>query len=153
MAVSQRFYRRAAQVLRAALAAPLLIAPAMTTAAWSENAVAQDWHICAPYEKRITCIVDGDTFWLEGEKMRLLGVDTPEVNGPCATETQLADQATHLLKTLMSTRPVSIEKHGLDRYGRRLVVLYTGGTTIGALLLDAGLAAPYGRGSRADWCR
>lgn len=125
----------------------------MTTAAWTETAVAQDWHICAPYEKRVTCIVDGDTFWFEGEKMRLLGVDTPETVGRCATETRLADQATQLLRTLMSTRAVFIERQGLDPYGRTLVVLHSDGTTIGALLLDAGLAAPYGPGSRIDWCR
>jgi micrococcal nuclease len=27
---------------------------------------------------RYTCVVDGDTIWLEGEKIRMMGYDTPE---------------------------------------------------------------------------
>ena len=28
--------------------------------------------------KRVTCVVDGDTFWLKGEKIRVQGYDAPE---------------------------------------------------------------------------
>jgi endonuclease YncB( thermonuclease family) len=38
---------------------------------------------------RITCVVDGDTFWLNGEKFRLHGYDTPEtVTGLCGGEAE-----------------------------------------------------------------
>ena len=33
--------------------------------------------LCRSSEE-ITCVVDGDTFWLNGEKFRLQGYDTPE---------------------------------------------------------------------------
>ena len=35
------------------------------------------WPICG-YGKRVTCIVDGDTFWMNRQKYRLYGVDAPE---------------------------------------------------------------------------
>lgn len=28
--------------------------------------------------KRVTCVVDGDTIWLQGEKIRLKGFDPPD---------------------------------------------------------------------------
>ena len=36
------------------------------------------WTVCQQGEVRYNCIVDGDTFWLQGEKYRLSGVDNPE---------------------------------------------------------------------------
>lgn len=30
--------------------------------------------------ERLTCVVDGDTFWLEGRKIRVADIDTPEVS-------------------------------------------------------------------------
>ena len=48
--------------------------------------------------KRVTCVVDGDTFWLGGVKYRLKGVDTPEVHGKCRNERRLAKKATEALR-------------------------------------------------------
>jgi micrococcal nuclease len=45
---------------------------------------------------RRTCVVDGDTFWLEGEKIRIADIDTPEISEPkCDAEYQLGMKATH----------------------------------------------------------
>ena len=30
---------------------------------------------------RTTCVVDGDTFWLNGEKVRLADINAPETHG------------------------------------------------------------------------
>lgn len=36
---------------------------------------------------RITCVVDGDTIWYQGTKIRLLDINTPEISRPeCARE-------------------------------------------------------------------
>jgi endonuclease YncB( thermonuclease family) len=53
--------------------------------------------------KRITCIVGGDTFWLDGIKYRLQGVNTPESGDKahCPKERQWADAATARLQQLM----------------------------------------------------
>jgi hypothetical protein len=39
--------------------------------------------------QRVTCVVDGDTFWLEGQKIRVADIDTPEISSPrCDAEFQ-----------------------------------------------------------------
>src|SRR4051812_41715477 len=41
------------------------------------------------------CVVDGDTIWLKGEKIRIADIDAPETHEPrCASEKELGDQAT-----------------------------------------------------------
>ena len=54
-----------------------------------------DWQLCG-HGKRVTCVVDGDTIWSKGEKIRLMGFDTPERanNAKCKRERILADKAT-----------------------------------------------------------
>ena len=42
---------------------------------------------------RVTCVVDGDTVWIEREKIRLSGIDAPEVRGKCLFERDLAVRA------------------------------------------------------------
>jgi micrococcal nuclease len=38
---------------------------------------------------RITCVVDGDTFWLAGEKVRIADINAPELHGAgCPAERQ-----------------------------------------------------------------
>ena len=42
---------------------------------------------------RTTCVVDGDTIWYRGEKIRLVGFDTPEIDyAECENERQLGEQ-------------------------------------------------------------
>ena len=41
---------------------------------------------------RSTCVVDGDTFWLEGKKVRLADINAPETTGAaCPAERALGD--------------------------------------------------------------
>jgi hypothetical protein len=41
---------------------------------------------------RQACVVDGDTIWLNGQKIRVADIDTPEVNEPkCSSELALGN--------------------------------------------------------------
>lgn len=41
---------------------------------------------------RANCVVDGDTFWFEGAKIRIADIDAPEISEPrCASERQAGD--------------------------------------------------------------
>ncbi len=41
---------------------------------------------------RVTCIVDGDTVWYRGEKIRIADIDTPETSRPgCARERRMGN--------------------------------------------------------------
>ena len=103
---------------------------------------------------RTTCVVDGDTFWLAGEKIRIADINAPETHAAgCAAEQALGQRATKRLIDLLNAGPfvLDIEGRALDRYGRSLRIVRRGGKSLGAQLVSEGLAEPW-RGKRSDWC-
>ncbi len=100
------------------------------------------------------CVVDGDTFWVDGAKIRIADIDTPETHPPrCAAEAELGERATRRLQVLLNQGAFDLEILGrdTDRYGRKLRIVTRDGTSIGGMLVSEGLARPYGRG-RQPWC-
>ncbi|MDV3250377.1 thermonuclease family protein [Devosia sp. BK] len=103
---------------------------------------------------RKTCVIDGDTFWLDGEKIRIADINTPETGSPsCAAEARLGHQAAERLSQILSSGGFSLAAadRDEDRYGRKLRVVMQGGTSIGNTLIAEGLAHPW-QGRRLDWC-
>lgn len=104
---------------------------------------------------RITCVVDGDTIWFEGVKIRIADIDTPEVSQPrCGAELARGQEATRRLVALLNQGPFEIVAEGgrdADRYGRKLRVLRRDGASLGEALVAEGLAVRWGSG-RPDWC-
>lgn len=103
---------------------------------------------------RSTCVVDGDTFWLEGTKYRIADIDTPEVsNFGCPAEKALGDRATTRLAALLSAGPFALEPYERDedRYGRKLRIVTRDGASLGAQLVSEGLAHTWG-GPQREWC-
>lgn len=86
-------------------------------------------------------IVDGDTFRSEGGRVRLYGVDTPEVGEPCA------DEATERLEKLARDEVlVEAGPRDLDQFGRKLYYIYTTrGESIDEILVQEGLAVAWTR--------
>ena len=103
---------------------------------------------------RTTCVVDGDTFWLNGEKVRIADINAPETHSAgCPAEQALGDRATRRLIGLLNAGPFTLDTEGraTDRYGRSLRVVQRGGRSLGGQLVAEGLAEPW-RGRRSDWC-
>ena len=52
---------------------------------------------------RINCIVDGNTLWNNGIKIRIADIDTPEISQPrCAAEKALGERATRRMVELVN---------------------------------------------------
>jgi len=103
---------------------------------------------------RINCVVDGDTFWYQGEKIRIADINTPEVSDPgCAAEAALGRRATGRLLVLLNEGPFTLERVDRDRdiYDRLLRTVTREGESLGDALVDDGLAERW-RGYRRDWC-
>ena len=103
---------------------------------------------------RVTCIVDGDTFWLNGEKIRAVGYDTPEpTTNICGgeRERQLAKQASERLRELFNSAEISLTREGVDRHGRTLAVVRADGSDVGEILIREGLARSWPDGCEF-WC-
>lgn len=103
---------------------------------------------------RVTCVVDGDTIWYRGAKIRIADINTPEVSQPgCAREAELGAAATQRMRALLNEGPFSLEPvdRDRDRYGRLLRTVTRDGASLGAVLVDEGLAEEW-QGRRREWC-
>lgn len=89
---------------------------------------------------------DGDTVRLtNGDRVRLVGIDTPELGRDGADDEPYANEATQALRALLaeSENRVTVvdASEGEDRYGRRLSYLYLpDGRSVQAQLLEQGMA-------------
>ena len=105
---------------------------------------------------RHSCVVDGDTVWLDGTKYRMAGYDAPETTtNICGgqAEVDLGRRATRRVVELLNAGGISIADHGTrGKYGRGLISIYSGGTDIGDILIREGLARHWPDG-RELWCR
>ena len=128
----------------------LLDAPAALASA---SAVSRSFALCAG-SVRIDCVVDGDTFWLGGTKIRIADINTPEVSSPnCAAEAALGRRATTRLRELLSAGSFQLQAvdRDEDAYGRKLRVVVRGGQSLGDVLVAEGLAHHW-RGYQENWC-
>ena len=100
------------------------------------------------------CVVDGDTFWIGGQKVRIAGIDAPETHPPrCAEEARLGNEATATLRGLLNSGAVTMTRIDRDRdsYGRLLRNVAVDGQDVGEAMIGAGVAREYGSGRR-PWC-
>nr|WP_321525152.1 thermonuclease family protein [uncultured Cohaesibacter sp.] len=107
--------------------------------------------ICG-FGKRVTCVVDGDTFWLNGEKLRLKDVDAPELHGKCRNERRLAKKATEALGSFLGRGRLHLRSYGRGYYGRVLVTVSVGGVDAGEWLVQNRLARRWPDGPKW-WCQ
>lgn len=116
-----------------------------------------------PVLAEVVEIIDGDTLavrariWLDQTieaRVRLSGIDAPELRGRCAAERHAAVEARALLAALTEDRVVTLHDVKHDKYGGRILarVADSHGRDLGGALLGAGLAARYDGGRRQSWC-
>ena len=105
------------------------------------------------FRARVTDVVDGDTIDVRkrsggSERIRILGIDTPEVYGGIECGGRAASA---LMKRLARGR-VSVKTDARqpkrDRYGRLLAYVSRGGTDLGRRMVSKGRAKVYVVGSR-----
>ena len=93
---------------------------------------------------------DGDTCTtIDGEKIRLACIDTPELKGRKAEPVQ-AKKAKDFLNNLVMNEEVSIKRITKDRYGRTIAELFKNDTNVQELIVDKGYGTIYKR--YADQC-
>lgn len=92
---------------------------------------------------RVSRVVDGDTIQLEtGERVRYIGVDTPESVDPRRPVECLGKEASEKNKEFVKGQEVRLEKDVSDKdgYGRLLRYVWVGNTMINELLVRQGFA-------------
>ena len=104
------------------------------------------------YKARCVSVYDGDSItldidlgfnhWMLNQKIRLLGIDTPEIRGPERPEGLVSAER---LRGLIEGKDVLVVSHRdrTGKYGRGLATIYLGNTNINQLLLEEGWAKIY----------
>lgn len=121
-----------------------------------------------PVPARVIAVLDGDTIevrariWLGQEvttRVRLAGVDAPELSGRCAQERTLAERARDLVRSRIEAAAgaaghVLLRDVRYGKYAGRVLarVETAAGEDLGGMLIGAGLARPYAGQARASWC-
>ncbi len=119
----------------------------------SGESVSLEMPLCGS-ARRINCVVDGDTIWVKGEKIRIADIDTPEIFSPkCASEKARGEEATARLADLLNQGPFELVDYEreTDRYGRSLKIVMRNGRSLGGVLVAEGLAREWD-GARHGWC-
>ncbi len=99
-------------------------------------------------ENFVVTVHDGDTFTLgDGQRVRLLGVDAPEL--PTSAEASAgkancgaAQVAKEKLTGLVLNKTIRITEEKRDTYGRRMGLVWVGTTLVNEVMLKEGLARP-----------
>lgn len=92
---------------------------------------------------RVAAVVDGDTVRLaNGERVRYLGIDAPELAGEHGPDHAYAREARERNRQLVEGRQVQLERDSddRDRFGRLLRYVWADGSLIQELLVREGLA-------------
>ena len=111
---------------------------------------------------RLTSVYDGDTFTVDideldpivGKKIRIRvnGVDTPEIKGKCDSEKELAIEARDYVNALLNNADeillVNIKR---GSFFRIIADVMVDGVNLADLLIDNNLGRVYG-GAKQSWC-
>ena len=125
-------------------------------------APAQPSMVRTAYRSEVLRIFDGDTFearvnlWPGLDtttRVRLRGIDTPEMKARCGEERAKAEAARDALRAILD-HDVGISRVTFDKYGGRVDAdVSTAATSdVGAAMLGSGLARRYSGGRRESWC-
>lgn len=94
-------------------------------------------------EARVARVIDGDTVELEGgQRVRYIGVNTPEMNDSRPAIRAWAEKAKEKNRELLEGKKVTLERDvsETDRYGRLLRYVYLEGTMVNSELVRLGYA-------------
>lgn len=89
-------------------------------------------------------VVDGDTIDVGGQRIRLEGIDAPEIAQTCGTGTggtwPCGREAAKALQALLSNADVACDSRGNDKYGRMLGTCFADGKDVNATMVKNGYA-------------
>ena len=118
------------------------------------------------YRAKVVRVIDGDTvdvdidlgfgIWQKNERVRIMGIDTPESRTRNKIEKKFGLAAKAKLKSLLGPNPVlqtTISKKGEDmkgKFGRVLGDFLVDGKQVTEIMCKSGHAVPYFGGAKAD---
>jgi hypothetical protein len=98
-------------------------------------------------------VIDGDTFDLNGTRIRVAGIDAPAPHpARCPVVAALGAAATQKLAELLRGRPLWVSGIKVDHWGRNVAVVRVNGEDVADAMIGSGLARNYDGKQREGWC-
>ncbi len=118
--------------------------------------------LAGPIKFEVSRVIDGDTYeglaitWVDQTnvvRVRLRGVDTPELRGSCQNEKALGKRAKAFVDDWLQNNQVVLVNIEKGKYYRVVAdIRAADGTYLSQALMAAGLGRPYTGGKRISWC-
>lgn len=128
-------FSRTDLVLAGALLAGLFVLAAVLSERWRGGG---EREVSGP-----TFVVDGDTLDVRGQRVRLAGIDAPELHQTCGEEGHLwncGEMARIALQAEVNTGAVRCRGRAFDIYHRLIATCFVGDVDIGEQMVSSGLA-------------
>jgi len=120
--------------------------------------------IKGPISGDVLQVIDGDTLtvnihvWLGQNiqtKLRIDGIDTPEIHGKCLSEKARAQKAKQIVIDLVKNNKIEVYNIRNGKYAGRVLakVKTSDGIDIGSYMIKKGLARSYHGKKRQGWCK
>ena len=97
--------------------------------------------------------VDGDTLDIAGTRIRLEGIDAPEMAQACKRASggdwACGREAQHVLSAIIHNKTIACDPRGKDKYQRILGVCFVDGEDINAFMVETGYARAFVKYSQA----
>ncbi|WKN46458.1 thermonuclease family protein [Tunicatimonas pelagia] len=107
------------------------------------------WNLLAGTLIGIPTVVDGDTIEIHGVRVRLLGIDAPEIGQWCtdvsSKQIRCGQQAALALDRFIAGRTVQCQSSEVDKYGRQIATCFVDGININEWMVAQGYALAYRR--------
>lgn len=98
-------------------------------------------------------MVDGDSFFLGSDEVRLVGIDAPEGRQTCtrgSTTWPCGEDARRKLAQLIGGRPITCKANERDQHHRMLAICSVDGRELNREMVAAGMAVAYGNYEREE---
>ena len=96
-------------------------------------------------------VVDGDTIYLNGEKIRFTGIDTPELKQTCIKDDLVnacGVKAKQMLIDKIGNNTIHCISDGKDQYKRILAECFVNNESLSSFIVKSGYAFAYRRYSK-----
>ena len=96
-------------------------------------------------------VIDGDTIYLNGEKIRFSGIDTPEIKQTCTKNNEIIKcgiLAKELLIKIIGNNKINCIREGKDQYKRTLAECFVNDLSLSSYLVKNGYAFAYRKYSK-----
>lgn len=93
-------------------------------------------------------VIDGDTLEIAGQKVRLFGIDAPELDQRCDQDGRVwacGLAARDMLTGAVGRQRLTCAVQDIDRYGRNVAICFAGDQDVAALVVRNGMAIAYRR--------